>query len=261
VSTRAPAEPPIAGVVSDLDGVVYRGAAAIPGAVETFRHWHARGVPYAFVTNNSTKSAADFAAKIAGLGIPVEAAHVVPVVTATADLVARRLGLGGRVLAVGNPALFEALDAAGLLRATSDVEAVVVGHDDDFDFAKLTAGVRALLGGAFLVGTNPDPLTPSEHGFDPCVGALLAAFRAAAPRAESLVVGKPEPHMLLDALARIGTPAASTVMIGDQLATDILAGRRAGLRTILVTTGVPNDPINGLAPDRTIARLTELVAA
>ncbi len=258
--TRAPAERLIAGVISDLDGVVYRGDAAIPGAVETFRHWHAHGVPYAFVTNNSTKSAADFAAKIAGLGIAVEASHVVPVVTATADLVVRRLGPGGRVLAVGNHALFEALDEAGLVRAATDVEAVVVGHDDEFDFAKLTAGVRALLGGAFLVGTNPDPVTPSEHGFDPCVGALLAAYRAAAPRAESLVVGKPEPHMLLDALARIGTPAAATVMIGDQIATDILAGRRAGLRTILVTTGVPNDPIEGVVPDRTIAQLTELIA-
>lgn len=253
--------PPILGVVSDLDGVVYRGAAAVPGAVETFRAWHARGIPYAFVTNNSTKSAAAFAAKIAGLGIPVEEAWVVPVVTATADLLAHRLGRGGRVFAVGNAALFEALDAAGLERATTDVAAVVVGHDDTFDFAKLTTGVRALLGGAVLVGTNPDPVTPSEVGFDPCVGALLAAFRTAAPDAESLIVGKPEPHMLLDALARIGTPAGSTVMIGDQLATDILAGRRAGLGTVLVTTGVPNPPSPGIVADRTIASLTELLDA
>lgn len=253
---------PILGVVSDLDGVVYRGAAAVPGAVEAFRAWHARGIPYAFVTNNSTKSAADFAAKIAGLGIPVDEAWVVPVVTATADLLAHRLGRGGRVYAIGNAALFEALDAAGLDRTTTaDVEAVVVGHDDGFDFAKLTIGVRAMLGGAILVGTNPDPVTPSEHGFDPCVGALLAAFRTAAPDAESLIVGKPEPHMLLDALARIGTPAASTVMIGDQLATDILAGRRAGLGTVLVTTGVPNPASPDIVADRTIASLTELLDA
>ncbi len=253
--------PPILGVVSDLDGVVYRGAAAVPGAVEAFRTWHARGIPYAFVTNNSTKSAAAFAAKIAGLGSPVEEAWVVPVVTATADLLAHRLGRGGRVYAVGNPALFEALDAAGLERTTTDVEAVVVGHDDTFDFAKLTTGVRAMLGGAFLVGTNPDPVTPSDAGFDPCVGALLAAFRTAAPDAESLIVGKPEPHMLLDALARIGTPAASTVMIGDQLATDILAGRRAGLGTVLVTTGVPNPASPDIVADRTVASLTELLDA
>jgi 4-nitrophenyl phosphatase len=253
--------PPILGVVSDLDGVVYRGAAAVPGAVEAFRAWHARGIPYAFVTNNSTKCAAAFAAKIAGLGIPVEEAWVVPVVTATADLLAHRLGRGGRVYAIGNDALFEALDAAGLERTTTDVAAVVVGHDDTFDFAKLTTGVRALLRGAFLVGTNPDPVTPSDTGFDPCVGALLAAFRTAAPDAESLIVGKPEPHMLLDALARIGTPAASTVMIGDQLATDILAGRRAGLGTVLVTTGVPNPPSSGIVADRTIASLTELLDA
>lgn len=251
--------PPITGVVSDLDGVVYRGAAAVPGAVEAFRAWHARGIPYAFVTNNSTKSAAAFAAKIAGLGIPVEEAWVVPVVAATADLLAQRLGRGGRVFAIGNDALFEALDAAGLERTSTDVAAVVVGHDDTFDFAKLTTGVRALLGGAFLVGTNPDPVTPSEHGFDPCVGALLAAFRTAAPDAESLIVGKPEPHMLLDALARIGTPAATTVMIGDQLATDILAGRRAGLGTVLVTTGVPNPASPDIVADRIVASLTELL--
>jgi len=253
-------DPPIAGVISDLDGVAYRGATAIPGAVEAFRAWHRRGVPYAFVTNNSTRSAEDFAAKIAGLGIAVEPAQVVPVVAATADLVARRLAPGARVFVVGAAPLIEAIDAAGLTRATTDVEAVVVGHDDGFDFAKLTVGVRALLGGAVLVGTNPDPVTPSETGFDPCVGALLAAFRAAAPSAESLIVGKPQPHMLLDALARLGTPAAATVMIGDQIATDILAGRRAGLRTVLVTTGVPNDAATDVVPDRVVARLTELVA-
>jgi 4-nitrophenyl phosphatase len=249
----------ICGIISDLDGVVYRGAGAIPTAVQAFRIWHAQNVPYAFVTNNATKSAAQFAAKLEGMGIPVTVGQIFNAVSATASLMRKRWPAGTRVFAIGEKPLFEALEESGFLLAETDAEVVVLGFDYDLTYAKLRTAVRAALGGAAVVVTNPDVLTPADDGFEPCVGVLAAAVTAAVPSIVPIIVGKPEPLMIEQALAHIGTKPAETVMIGDQIATDIVAGQRAGLRSILVTTGLPLKPVAGVMPDRIITSLLDLV--
>lgn len=248
-------ERPIRGIISDLDGVVYRGDTAIPEAVQAFRRWHAQGVPYAFVTNNATKSATDFASKLGRMGISAAPEQVFSSIAATASLMRRRWPPGTRVFAIGEQPLFEALDAAGFEMAGEDAELVVLGFDYGLTYAKLRTAVRAALAGVAVIVTNPDILAPVEQGYEPCVGALLAAVKASVPNCEPIIVGKPEPLMIEEALAYIGTSRSETIMIGDQIATDILAGQRAGLRSILVTTGLSGPPMAGVTPDRIVESL------
>ncbi len=257
--TIMPAPEALHGIISDLDGVVYRGDEPIPDAVRAFRYWHAQGLPYAFVTNNATKSAAQFAVKLGRMGVPAEPAQVFSTVAATARLIRRRWPAGTRVFAIGERPLFEALDEAGLTFVGENAEVVVLGFDYGLTYAKLRTAVRCALAGAALVVTNPDRLTPAPDGFEPCVGVLQAAVQAAVPAVVPIIVGKPEPHMIEDALAYLGTSRDRTIMIGDQIVTDIAAGRRAGLRSILVTTGVPHTRAEGLAPDQVVLSLVDLI--
>lgn len=128
--------------------------------------------------------------------------------------------------------LLEAIERAGHHLTATDPEVVVLGFDSELDHAKLRTAIRAALAGATIITTNPDVLTPVHDGDDPCVGVLTAAVAAAAPSATPIVVGK---HLLLiePALGHLGTAKHETIMVGDQVVTDIAAGKAAGLRSIL----------------------------
>ncbi len=254
----AGSDPAIDGVISDLDGVVYRGEAPIDDAVEAFRRWHRAGVPYCFVTNNATRSPEAFAEKLTRLGVRTSPTQVVTSSIATADYLRERWAVGASVFVLGAAALASAVTDAGFTLTDRSPQVVVVGLDRDLTYARLRTAVHAVLAGAVLVGTNGDLRLPVEGGgFDPGAGSILAAV-AAATGVTPVVVGKPQPRMIEMALKRIGTPRDTTVMIGDQVSTDILAGQRAGLRSILVTTGVPRD--DSAIPDRVIDSLLELLA-
>lgn len=249
--------PPV-GIICDLDGVVYRGDDPIADAVSALKAWHRAGVPTAFVTNNSTRSASDFAAKLNRMGVPTTAESVFDSATATARALRRRFPAGARVFAIGEANLHAALSERGFEPGGEDAAIVVLGFDYGLTFDKLSTAVRAALAGAAVVVTNPDLLTPARGGFEPCVGVLLAAVKAAVPSIQPIIVGKPEPAMILEALAHLGTDPAATVMIGDQIATDIAAGQAAGLHSILVTTGVPPKPHPTIRPDRIVASLLDI---
>lgn len=253
-------EYPINGIISDLDGVAYRDDHPIPASVQAFRAWHKRGLPYAFVTNNSTKSAAQFATKLNGMGIPATAAQVFNTISAATLLLRRRWPPGTRVFAIGEQPLLEALEQAGYHLTGTNAEVVVLGFDSGLNYAKLRTAIRAALAGA-TIATNPDVLTPVRDGYDPCVGVLTAAVTAAVPTAIPIVVGKPHPFMIEQALKYLGTGKEETVMIGDQIATDIVAGQSAGLRAILVASDVPFNAVAGVLPDRIISNLLDLVGA
>ena len=250
---------PIRGVISDLDGVAYRDETPIASSVQAFRAWRERGVPYAFVTNNSTKSAGQFAAKLAGMGIPATAPQVFSTISAVQGLLRQQCVPGTRVFAIGEKPLLETLEDAGYRLTGTDAEVVVLGFDSELSYAKLRIAVRAALAGATVIATNPDVLTPVHDGYDPCVGVLIAAVTAAVPTAAPIIVGKPHPFMIEQALSYIGTQKDETVMIGDQVATDIIAGQSAGLRSILLTSDVPFNAIVGVTPDRIVSSLLDLV--
>lgn len=252
--------PKVMGIVSDLDGVIYRGKTAIPDAVDAFKAWQGAGIPFCFVTNNSTHTAQDVVSKLGGFGLHVTPDNVVTSAVTAAELIRGIYPAGTRTYVIGAPSLKKAIADARLEITDQDPAIVVIGLDREITHEKLRLAVDAVLKGAVLIGTNPDLLLPTPMGFEPGTGALLAAVAAAA-RVEPVIVGKPEIHMIEAALARLGTSRSSTLMIGDQIPTDIQAGKRAGLCTVLVTTGVPpvDDPTL-LPPDFTISSLTEIPA-
>lgn len=250
--------PSIRGVIADLDGVVYRGDNPIPDAVEAFDRWARAGLSYGFVTNNSTRSAEDVALKLGRMGVRVEPKQIVTSASAAAELMGSRWPQGTPVYVIGAPSLTTAIETAGFEITDREPQVVVMGLDREITHEKLKIAVRAIMNGARLIGTNPDLLLPTDDGFEPGAGAMLTAVAAAA-RTTPLVVGKPEPHMIITAMGRLGTAPADTVMIGDQVATDIQAGKRAGICSVLVTTGVPSGDADALEPpDFTVDSLLEI---
>jgi 4-nitrophenyl phosphatase len=250
---------PIRGVVSDLDGVAYRGEAPIASSIEAFRRWREQGVPYAFVTNNSTLSASQFAEKLSRLGVVVSRAQIFTTIDASAALLRQRWPRGGRAYVIGEAPLSEAVEDAGFTLTGADADVVVIGFDCSLTYDKLRIATRAALGGIPVIATNPDVLTPAPDGYDPCVGMTIAAISAAAPEAEMIVVGKPQPFMIEQAVALLGVAKSEAIMIGDQLATDIVAGQRAGLRSILLASDAPFNGASTTTPDGIVSSLLDLV--
>lgn len=250
--------PPIEGIISDLDGVVYRGNAAIVDAVQAFERWQAAGLPFCFVTNNSTHTPEDVVRKLKSFGLVIAPKDVVTSAITAAELIRAKHPELTRVFVIGAPSLVKAMVDVGLDVTHRKPEAVVMGLDRQITHEKLRIAVEAILNGAAFIGTNPDLLLPTAGGFEPGAGATITAV-AAATQVKPLIVGKPEPHMIETALARLETARDSTLLIGDQIQTDIQAGKRASLLTVLVTTGVPprEDP-SLVPPDFIVSSLTEI---
>lgn len=252
--------PSFRGAIFDLDGTIYRGDEPIPGAIETLHRLSSAGVRCGFVSNNSTRSGAEFAAKLRAMGYPAADSDVIGTADAAGTFVVQRHGIGALVYVVGAPALREALVASGLRLAGEGetAQAVVVGLDQDLTYATLRAAIRQIVAGADFIATNPDRLFPLPDGLAPGAGTIVAAVAAGVSHLrEPVFVGKPYLPMMTQALARLGTSAADTIMVGDQISTDIAAGQAAGMFSVLVTTGVPQEATS-IVPDRTVANLLDI---
>lgn len=253
--------PPIEGIISDLDGVVYRGSAAIADAIQVFGRWQAAGLPFCFVTNNSTHTPEDVVGKLEAFGLAIAPTNVVTSAVTAAELLRAKYQDLARVFVIGAPSLVKAIADIGLEVTDRKPDAVVMGLDRQITHEKMRIAVEAILDGAVFIGTNPDLLLPTAGGFEPGAGATIMAV-AAATKVEPLIVGKPEPHMIETALARLGTARSATLLIGDQIPTDIQAGSRAGLLTVLVTTGVPpREDSSLMPPDFVVSSLAEIEVA
>lgn len=234
--TESPEPPAIEAVVCDLDGVVYRGAAAVPHAVAMLR---AVTVPILYATNNASRPPSEVAAHLNDLGLTVVPRDVVTSAEAGAAALARWRP-GARVLAVGGDGVGLALAEAGLVPVTSaeDAEAVLQGYGPNVRAADLAEASYAVAAGARWVATNTDATIPSERGIAPGNGALVGAVQKAVGKTPDLVVGKPHPDLYLIAAARLGIAPARVLAVGDRLDTDIEGARAAGLHSVLVLTGV-----------------------
>lgn len=224
------------GLLIDLDGTVYHGGTRIDGADRLIGMLRERGLPYLYVTNNSSAAPDAVADRLTGMGIPARPEEVVTSAQASAAYIAERTP-GARVLFVGETGLLTAGREAGLQAVETDADYVLQGIDRAITYDKMAAAVDAILGGARYILTNPDLLLPADGGLKPGAGALGAAL-AAASGVEPIVIGKPSAILMDYALDRLGVSAASTWVIGDNLATDIAAGRAAGCGTVLVLTGL-----------------------
>jgi glycerol-1-phosphatase len=223
----------------DLDGVLYVGPDAVPGAPEAVRAAAAAGLRPAYVTNNASRTPAVVAAQLRRLGFPAAAEDVVTSAQAAATLVAARVAPGSAVLVVGGEGLVAAVRERGLVpvrEAGPGVAAVVQGYDPDLGWRQLAEGAYAVATGVPWVASNMDATIPTPRGTAPGNGALVRAVAAAAGRPPDAVAGKPEAPLHRESVTRTG--AHHPLVVGDRLDTDIEGANRAGVPSLLVLTGV-----------------------
>jgi len=230
----------IKAVVSDMDGVLWRGHQPMAGLADFFAFLRERHIRFVLATNNATLTAAQYAAKLAEMGVQVSEAEILPSCDVVSDYLKATAPAGARVFVVGEAALVDSLRARGFIISEDEAEFVVAGLDRQATYAKLARATRFIRQGARFIGTNPDRTWPSETEITPGAGAVLA-FLEAATDVKPFIVSKPEPIMFEQALARIASRPEETVMIGDRLETDILGGQRAGLETVMVLSGISTE--------------------
>jgi arabinose operon protein AraL len=253
---------PHRGWLFDLDGTVYRGDQLIPGADRVIAALRADGRRVAFLSNKPLETRSDYARKLTRLGIPTAAEDVI-----NSSLVLARhlasLDPGAPVFVIGEPPLVAELEAHGFeVRRDQRVRWVVIAFDRTFDYAKLNIALQAVRQGARLIATNPDRTCPTEDGEIPDCAGMIAAVEAVTGHAVEIIVGKPSPIILEVALARLGVGASDCVMVGDRIETDIVMGKRLGLTTVLVLTGITpaDDPrVSEIAPDAVLPSLLDLI--
>ena len=232
----------------DLDGVVYIGGAAIPGAAEALSKAGAAGMRLAYVTNNASRTPAAVAALLTSLGVPAAAQDVVTSAQAAARLLAERFPAGSPVLVIGGTGLRMALRERGLRPVSTAADkprAVVQGFAPDVSYSTLAEGGLAVRAGALFVASNADLTIPGRHGIAPGNGSLIQVI-ATATGVQPLVAGKPEPPLHRESVLRTG--ATHPLVVGDRLDTDIEGAHRAGTDSLLVLTGVTRPADVVLAP-------------
>jgi 4-nitrophenyl phosphatase len=227
----------IRNLLIDMDGVLYRGQAPLPGGVELIDFLEDRDIKYLLVTNNSTSTPAEFVARLEGMDIYVSEKSIMTSGVATANYLKKLAPDGARVNVVGEEGLVEELQKRGFVMAGRDADYAVCGWDRGINFEKLKVACLAIRDGATFVGTNPDKTYPLENDIIPGAGSILAALIAATDVAP-IVVGKPEPIMYEQSLELLDAKPEETAILGDRLETDILGGYRAGIATIMVLTGI-----------------------
>jgi glycerol 3-phosphatase-2 len=227
------------GFIVDLDGVVWVGDDAVPGAADAIAGLRRRGARVLYVTNDPAGSRSAHRAKLARLGVAATDDDILTAGRATALHLAKRRDARGRRAFVAGPAALRAeLVDAGIVvedAGAPDADFVVVGGHTGFDYAELRAAARLVRGGAQLFATGRDPTFPMPDGPWPATGAVLAAVETASG-ATATVIGKPERYMFEEA-RRLLSGCARLAVVGDRLDSDVEGGRRAGLATVLVWPG------------------------
>lgn len=253
----------IRNLLIDMDGVLYRGRTALPGGPELLEFLSVHSFDYLMLTNNSTMTSAQFARRLAGMGMEVPEGLIMTSGVATASYLQRRAPAGTKVNVVGEAALVEELCKRGFVMAGRDADYVVCGWDRTITFEKLKVATLAIRDGATFIGTNPDKTYPLENDIIPGAGSILAALTAATD-VEPIVIGKPEPLAIEQALEILNAEPEETAIVGDRLDTDILGGHRAGIATILVLTGISTAEEATLypsGPDMIFEDLPNLISA
>lgn len=241
----------------DLDGTLYLGDRLFPFTRELLATIRRQGKKYLFMTNNSSKSTADYVAKLTRLGIECEESDFLTSADATADYLLatypdRRFYVGG------TRSLRDYFAACGLSvtdRREGEIGGVVLGFDTELTFEKLDDLSRLLLGNIPYIATHPDLVCPTEYGAVPDCGAVAEMLAHATGRRPT-VIGKPEPRMPEMAMRRAGVSPAETLVVGDRIYTDIACGLNAGTHTLLVLSGETDEEILAASP-----RKPEAVAA
>lgn len=240
---KSPAPSPIdfsqiKGFLFDLDGVFYHGDKPLAYGPQIIQLLNDSQRKFVAITNNSTHSHNFFSSRLQKMGVPFQSKQIINSNDAVAELLAHN---SKGCYTIGSKALKARLQEAGIINSEKP-ETVVVGWDDGVTLQELKVGVRHLLNGAQLIGTNPDPLILTPEGSEPENGALIAFLERAAS-CTATIAGKPERTLFDMGVEHLGLKHAEVVMVGDTLDTDIAGALRSGLQTVLLTSGseIPKD--------------------
>ncbi len=221
--------------LTDMDGVLVREQHAVPGAADFIAALVENGRRFLVLTNNSIYTARDLRARLLDSGIDLPEESIWTSALATAQFLADQ-SAGGSAYVIGEAGLTSALHNIGFVLTERDPDYVVLGETRTYSFEAITTAIRLIDKGARFIATNPDATGPSPEGSVPATGSV-AALISRATGVQPYYVGKPNPLMMRSALNQIDAHSESTVMIGDRMDTDVIAGIEAGLRTVLVLTG------------------------
>lgn len=230
-----------------MDGTIYLGNRLLPGAdvlMETLRE---HTIPYYFLTNNSSRSKIDYVEKLTGFGLSVSADQIFTSGEATAIYLQGEKP-GARIYLVGTPSLEEEFSRFGFNLVQQNPEYAVLGFDTTLTYQKIRKLCDFVRNGVPYIATHPDINCPTETGFIPDIGAIMAMVTSSTGQKPDLIIGKPHQPIIEALLKKTGFTPDQMAMVGDRLYTDIALGK-AGITTILVLSGearlddIPNAPV------------------
>ena len=245
----------------DMDGTFYLGDKLIDGSLDFIRRVRETGRDFLFLTNNSSHNAAFYVEKLARMGLSIDRSRVMTSGEATCEKL-NELYPGRRVFVLGNEFLAEEFREAGIPVDPENPEIVVIGFDTTLDYAKMRAACDFVRAGLPYIATHPDFNCPTETGFMPDIGAIMAFIEASTGRRPDLVVGKPNTGIVEAVLRRTGLKAEELAMVGDRLYTDIETGLRSGMTSILVMSGETTEEMlaaSNTVPDLKFGRLADMI--
>jgi NagD protein len=224
------------GFICDMDGVIYHGNKLLPG-VKEFVEWLIKeNKRFLFLTNSSERTRKELQEKLSRMGIEVDEKVFYTSALATATFLAAQKANGSAYI-IGEAGLSNALYNVGYTINNYNPDYVVVGDTTSYSFEKISHAVNLVLKGAKLIGTNPDTTGPIENGIMPATKALMAPIEIATGK-KAYFLGKPNPLMMRIALRKIECSTEETVIIGDRMDTDIIAGIESEIDTCLVLSGI-----------------------
>ncbi|HEX2503567.1 MAG TPA: HAD-IIA family hydrolase [Miltoncostaeaceae bacterium] len=244
----------------DMDGVLVREEQVIPGADRLVERLRETGTPFLVLTNNSIYTRRDLAARLRMRRLEVPEECIWTSALATARFLEDQRP-GGSAFVIGEAGLTTALHQAGYTLTEHSPDYVVLGETRSYSFERIARAIQLIAAGARFIATNPDPTGPSPDGLLPATGSV-AALISKATRVDPYFVGKPNPLMMRSALNAIDAHSETTLMVGDRMDTDIVAGIEAGLETVLVLTGVTSpDEVERFPyrPSRVVDSVADLV--
>lgn len=229
------------GFICDMDGVLYHGNRLLPG-VHKFVEWlHVENKKFIFLTNSSERTPEELQEKLKRLGIEADKSHFYTSALATAAFLASQKP-GGSAYIIGEAGLINALYNVGYTMNNVNPDYVVMGESKAYSYERIEHAINLVIKGAKLIGTNPDTTGPGERGIVPATKALISPIELATGK-NAYFIGKPNPLMMRIALKKLDCTREETIIIGDRMDTDIVAGIESGIDTALVLTGITDSKI------------------
>lgn len=245
----------------DMDGTFYLGDHLLPGALEFIELLNQRNIRFLFLTNNSSRTRKEYADKIRRFGLDLSEEAIFTSGEATAIYLSRRKP-GAKLYVVGTPALEREFSEHGFQQSEKDPDFAVLGFDTTLTYAKLWRLCDLVAAGVPYIATHPDINCPTETGFMPDIGAMMALVAASTGKQPDVVIGKPFSPIVEALTEKLNLPVGDLCMIGDRLYTDIALGK-TGLNTVLVLSGethLDDLTTSPFQPDYVVKDLSDLVS-